>query len=257
MYSLKVKLFYSLASFFFLVWIYLNYKVFFISSDSMLNTIKSGTWVVCNKSEVTNIDDIILFNYNNFNFIKRNKGQSGDTLRWEEQKLIINGVQEKIYETYKYTYMIDAKNLDKQNLDTVFNIPNLLFYSKNKFIYNGALYHFNNLSSLDGISVYPMYTKGLSDKMITINTNNLLLDWDCDFIVPYKGYTILMDTINIQIYGSTILNFENISYSINKYFTFTKDYCFVIGDNRMSSFDSRFFGFIPSKSVFGKMIFKF
>ena len=38
--------------------------------------------------------------------------------------------------------------------------------------------------------------------------------------------------------------------SVNEY-TFLKDYFFVVGDNTMSSFDSRYWGFIPEEFIKG------
>ena len=72
---------------------------------------------------------------------------------------------------------------------------------------------------------------------------------------------------NIKKYGSTILNYENIdnvkieddnliinNEIVSKY-TFKQDYYFMMGDNRHSSEDSRFWGFVPENHILGKPVF--
>ena len=38
-------------------------------------------------------------------------------------------------------------------------------------------------------------------------------------------------------------------------YTFQNDYCFMLGDNRYDSQDSRYFGFVPLKNIIAKASF--
>lgn len=81
-------------------------------------------------------------------------------------------------------------------------------------------------------------------------------------IIPYKGMQVLIDKKNIDFYESILLNEgkKNIIDSINnnklEYYNLKVEdnYFFVQGDNVNKSYDSRAFGFIPSKAVVGRAV---
>jgi len=84
-------------------------------------------------------------------------------------------------------------------------------------------------------------------------------------VVPYKGMTIAMDSVNTAHYARVI------DYELGvrpiwsggrallegvplRSYVFRENYCFFVGDNAPNSRDSRYFGFVPEKFVIG--IFK-
>lgn len=71
-------------------------------------------------------------------------------------------------------------------------------------------------------------------------------------IVPAKGMNISLDD-NIRELYRPMIEYETgevLEDSLNEY-TFQKDYYFAVGDNAMSSFDSRYWGFIPEDYIIG------
>ena len=112
----------------------------------------------------------------------------------------------------------------------------------------------------------------------TVNEHALLpwypnhpdFDWTMDFmgpiVVPKKGMTIPLDTRTLILYGDVIRIHEGrqlASYSGRPHvdgepassYTFTKDYFWVMGDNRHRTMDSRYWGFVPMDHLIGKVAF--
>jgi signal peptidase I len=81
--------------------------------------------------------------------------------------------------------------------------------------------------------------------------------------MPVAGSTIPLSLENLPLYTSIIQQYENnklevrdsIIYINNEpatTYTFTMDYYFMIGDNRHSSSDCRYWGFVPEDHILGK-----
>ena len=84
--------------------------------------------------------------------------------------------------------------------------------------------------------------------------------------IPKKGDTFTFDKNNFDFYKPLIEHYENVQagYIINKIFinntetnnyTFKYNYYFLQGDNIEESLDSRNFGLISEKNLFGKVLF--
>lgn len=70
--------------------------------------------------------------------------------------------------------------------------------------------------------------------------------------VPAKGVKITLDDFTRELYRQVIAyeTAETLADSVKEY-TFRKDYYFAVGDNAMSSFDSRYWGFIAEEFIIG------
>lgn len=176
------------------------FEIYTVNQNSMRSTYQSGDRVLILKN-FYKIDrnDIVVFNIDSENLIKRVIGLPGDTLLVRNNKLYINSksIQTPI-----------TANVTTSKSDEIF----------------------------DKAEIYSTYGK----------------DWTLSnfgpYLIPKEGTQIEKTPENTSTYDK--LN----KLTIDNYYTFTKDSYFVMGDNRLESVDSRFFGPIQKLDIKGKVI---
>ena len=232
-------------------------KIFFFEADkiptaSMENTLLVGDVIGVNKAaysihtpryfpftyfEIPSVslipfgkpqhNDVIVFKFPGFDdqvypdedvdYIKRVIGCPGDTIKIVNRVVYINGIKQAL----------PANALISKTDVTGKDIKDERIFPPGKS-WNGDNY---------GPLVVPK--KG---EVININSKNIL-EWEALIDRELNNKAVSVEGSVITINGTPVRNY-----------TITKNYYFVLGDNRTNSLDSRYWGFVPDDNIIGKAV---
>lgn len=266
---MKIKAF-LILSIISLFYFFYSFKIYYVFSGSMEPTIYESAICIFKKMNLdSNIykfnrtktfslrNKIISFKFKDNNIIKRVIGLPGDSINKMGEFYYINNVKESTGILKKYNCSIKfISNQSINDFQTKIN-SKLNFIDKNKFFISCSEIEYNKLlidSSIECTPYYDIKNYSIKDEF----NSNYLVNFNGNFVIPFKGLKIKLDSINFNVYKNTILNFEkeNIEKFFGKYYEFKNNYFFLIGDNRMESYDSRNFGFVPQNLITGILLWK-
>ncbi len=203
------------------------------------------------------------------NYIKRCVAIPGDSLEIIHGKVFINGQPQPDFAGIQYDYLIQTNGtpLNPRALEEYDIPPSFLGIQNNpRYIIPLTREKAQQLEQdiPDIIKVEKRERQGYNYLLFP---HNSLYAWNEDNFgpiwIPKKGETVDLTLDNlpfyqriIEAYENNTLRTENGKIYINgmetEQYTFSMDYYWMMGDNRHSSSDSRYWGYVPENHIIGK-----
>ena len=213
------------------------------------------------------------------NYIKRAVGIPGDTLEFKDKVLFVNGEAEPTHDGIQKLHTLVLKQgvrltnakMEEINAGTI-GASSRYFQQVSNLEYRVNLTYDavkKVISWAETDTLYPTVIP--ADQVVSAYTQSAGYfsrafnnpDHFGPIVVPFNGQEVILNATNWPIYKDIIERFEGnrvqtkggvfvINGEETTRYVIQQDYYFAMGDNRDSSEDSRFWGFVPKDHVIGR-----